>query len=95
LKNISYVLEDFKESISAHANILSCVRADFITMDGRKVLRRINSERMTPIPAKITFVGENTCKRSMRMQILDRSPITDKERSQLNRTISSTCFETD
>jgi hypothetical protein len=64
-------LEDLKKSVLARTNILGCLGAVGITMDRTKVLRRIHTERRTPIPAKIVFAGENTCGKSMRMQISD------------------------
>jgi hypothetical protein len=62
-----YALEQLKKSFLARANILGCLRVARITMDRTKVLRRIHTERRTPIPAKIVFAGENTCKICMRM----------------------------
>jgi hypothetical protein len=66
-----YALEDFKKSVLARANILGCLGAVRITMDRTKILSRIHTERSTPIPAKIAFAGENTCKTNMRIQISD------------------------
>jgi hypothetical protein len=71
LKKSLYALKDFKKSLLARPNILGCLRYDLITMDRTRVLRRIHTERRTPIPAKIAFAGENTCKTRVRMQILD------------------------
>jgi hypothetical protein len=71
LEKCFYTLEDLKKSVLARANILGCLRAVRVTMDRTKVLRRIRTERRTPIPAKIVFAGENTCKIIMRMQISD------------------------
>ncbi len=77
LEKSFYALEHLEKSVLDRANILGClpvaVRAVCIRMDRTKVLRRIHTERRTPIPAKIAFAGENTCKISMRMQISDIS----------------------
>jgi hypothetical protein len=41
-------------------------------MSHTKALRRIHTERRTPIPMKITFAGENTYQIDMRGWILDK-----------------------
>jgi hypothetical protein len=66
-----YPFKDLKKSILARPKILCCLRVVRIMMDRTEVLRRTRTERRTPIPAKIAFAGENTCKISMRMQIWD------------------------
>ncbi len=66
-----YALKDLKKSVLVRANIFGCLRAVYITIDRTKVLRRIRTERRTPIPTKIAFAGENTCKISIKMQISD------------------------
>jgi hypothetical protein len=71
LEEAFYALEHLKKSILACANILGCLRTVRITIDRTKILRKIHTERSTPIPAKIAFAGENTCKRTMRIQISD------------------------
>jgi hypothetical protein len=40
-------------------------------MANRKLLRRIHTERRTPIPENITAAGENTCQMNMRVHISD------------------------
>jgi hypothetical protein len=37
-----------------------------------KLLRRIHTERRTPIPENITVAGENACQMSMSVQISDK-----------------------
>src|SRR6266852_7928762 len=71
LEKSLYVLKDLKKSVLVRANIFGCLRTVRITIDRTKVLRRIRTERRTPIPTKIGFAGGNTCKIRMRMQISD------------------------
>jgi hypothetical protein len=61
LKKGFYALEHLKKSVLAREDILGCLRAVHITIDQAKVLKRIHTERRTPIPAKIVFAGENIC----------------------------------
>jgi hypothetical protein len=39
---------------------------------GHTKIRRIQTERRTPIPANMTLAGENTFQKNMRLQILVR-----------------------
>jgi hypothetical protein len=71
LEKSIYALEDLKKSVLVSANTFGCLKAVRITMDRTKVLRRIHTEIRTPIPTKIAFAGENTCKISKKMQISD------------------------
>jgi len=65
-----HALEHLKKSVLARANIFDCLKAVRITMNRTIVLRRIHTERRTPIPTKIVFAGENTCETTLRMQFL-------------------------
>jgi hypothetical protein len=54
-------LKDVEKSILACAHILNCLRDLVVTMVHAKPSRRLHTESRTPIPANITFAGENTC----------------------------------
>jgi hypothetical protein len=68
LEKAFYALEHLKKSVLARADIFGCLRAVSITINRTKV-KRIHTERMTAIPAKIAFAGENTCKISMKTDL--------------------------
>ena len=64
-------LKDIQKCVLARTNVLSCLRTLGVKTTHAKVLR-IRTERRTPIPAKITVVGENACQMNMSAQILDK-----------------------
>ena len=103
LEKSFYALEDVTKSVLTCSNILGCLRNVRIRMDRTKVLREIHTERRTPIPANITFAGENSCRIIMGVQISDTaswnipdqhllrgSPRRYKEPSQSDPAILST-----
>jgi hypothetical protein len=53
-------LKDVEKSVLAGASNLNCLRDPVVTMVHAKPSRGIHTERRTPIPANITFAGENT-----------------------------------
>ena len=63
--------KDVDKSVSACLNILCCLRDESVTIHTVTKLARILTERRIPIPANMTFAGENTCQMSMRLQISD------------------------
>ena len=64
-------LEDVDKGVSACSSILSCLKDESVTMTHTK-LARVLTERRIPIPANITFAGENTCQISIRLQISNK-----------------------
>jgi hypothetical protein len=52
-------------------NILSCLRNVCVTMFHTNLLR-VHTERRTPMPAKTTLAGENTCQINIRVQTSDK-----------------------
>jgi hypothetical protein len=53
----------------ACTDIFSCLSNARIKMAATKALGRIQTERRTPTPTKMTFAGENTCQMHIRIQI--------------------------
>ena len=64
-------LKDVEKSVLAGASVLSCLRDLVVRMVHTKLSRRIHTERRTPIPANITFAGENTCQANISVYISD------------------------
>jgi hypothetical protein len=70
-------LKNVDKNALACSSILGCLGDVGVRMANTKLLRRIRTERRTPIPENITVAGEKACQISMNVQIPDKlSPET-------------------
>ena len=65
-------LEDVHKSVLAFPDILGRLKIVRIRLRYTELLG-IRTERRTPIPAKTTLAGENTCQINIRVQIPNKS----------------------
>ena len=60
-------LEYIDESFLTRVDILNCLKNLRVIRSLRKERNRERTERRTPTPAKISFPGEKTCRKSIRI----------------------------
>jgi hypothetical protein len=65
-------LEYVDKSVLVRPSILGRLRDKSVTMAHTKLLRNVHTERRRPIPANMTFAGENTCHMNMSVHISDK-----------------------
>jgi hypothetical protein len=80
------MLEDIDDRTLARINILSRLTEPGVAIVYTKGERRILIKRRTPIPAKITFAGENTCKIDIRTRIAEIWPLEIYETNTLTES---------